>query len=393
VKAHPNWTDPPPGEPPPRPRGRGERPDAPVLRLPVEPRAEARPAGADLGAALDGAAAAVCDGWGQTVGDGLDQATVAAHVGRLCAAARRAAAGEPPAIGTFAPTVPVRRILDLVRQALLDHVAALDVPADPAELVALLRGVERVQAEIDRDAAQRFATRLSGPDGLELLVDVAHDLRSPLTSILFLAETLHAARSGPVNAVQERQLGLIYSAAFGLSSLANDVIELARGGERLVDQEPLAFSVTDIMQSVRDIVRVMAEEKGLEIRLQVPEVDSRVGQPAALQRVLLNLTTNALKFTDVGAVELSAKQLGRSRIEFSVRDSGRGMTPAVMASLFDPVRRRYRPGEYTFSSSGLGLTICRKLVTMMGGELQVESAPGAGTRFYFTLDLPLAAKL
>ena len=81
----------------------------------------------------------------------------------------------------------------------------------------MMRGMERVRARIEADAAQHFASRLAGPDGLELVVEVAHDLRSPITSILFLAETLHNAQSGPINPVQERQLGLIYSAAFGLS--------------------------------------------------------------------------------------------------------------------------------------------------------------------------------
>src|SRR5262249_33502965 len=154
------------------------------------------------------------------------------------------------------------------------------------------------------DWAQHFADRLSGPDGMDLVVEVAHDLRSPLTSILFLSETLQRARSGPINAVQERQLGLIYSAAFGLSSMASDVIELARGGDRLVDLDPLPFSVADIFESVRDIVQPIAEEKGLQVALHFPELDFRVGYPVALSRVLLNLTTNALKFTSEGLVEV-----------------------------------------------------------------------------------------
>jgi signal transduction histidine kinase len=269
--------------------------------------------------------------------------------------------------------------------------AGVDGRVDGGEVVAMMRGVERVQEAIDRDAAQRFASRLAGPDGLELLVDVAHDLRSPLTSILFLSETLHGKRSGPINGVQERQLGLIYSAAFALNSITNDLIELARGGERLLDQTPVPFSVAELMQSVHDIVRPIAEEKGLEMRLRGEVVaDHRVGQPTALSRVLLNLTTNALKFTDTGYVELSATPRSPTRLEFSVRDTGRGLSPDVLAALFEPFRRRYRPGEYTFSSSGLGLAMVRKLVMGMGAELQFESAPDEGTRFHFTLDLPAA---
>jgi signal transduction histidine kinase len=223
-------------------------------------------------------------------------------------------------------------------------------------------------------------------------VEVAHDLRSPLTSILFLAETLQRARSGPVNPVQERQLGLIYSAAFGLSSVASDVIELARGGDRLVDLDPIPFSVADILESVRDIVQPIAEEKNLTVRLSTPEADFRVGHPVALSRVLLNLTTNALKFTAEGFVEVLARETGARTVEFSVRDTGRGIPPQSMATLYEPFRRRQKPGEYAFSGSGLGLSICRKLVEAMGSTLDVETAPGYGTRFYFVLDLPLAGE-
>jgi signal transduction histidine kinase len=192
--------------------------------------------------------------------------------------------------------------------------------------------------------------------------------------------------------VQERQLGLIYSAAFGLSSVASDVIELARGGDRLVDLDPVPFSVTDILESVRDIVQPIAEEKNLAIRLTPPEADFRVGHPVALSRVLLNLTTNALKFTAEGFVEVTARRTTGRGIEFSVRDTGRGIPPQSMATLFEPFRRRQKAGEYAFSGSGLGLSICRKLVEAMGSALQVETAQGEGTRFFFVLDLPVAGE-
>jgi signal transduction histidine kinase len=227
------------------------------------------------------------------------------------------------------------------------------------------------------------------PDGLELVVEVDHDLRSPLTSILFLAETLLRGRSGPVTALQERQLGLIYSAAFGLSSVASDVVELVRGRDRLADLEPMPFSVNDIFESVRDIVRPIAEEKGLEVRLTAPAKPFRMGHPVALNRVLLNLVTNALKFTDEGTVELAAVERG-DQVEFSVRDTGRGIPPQAMALLFEPFRRRQREGEYAFSGSGLGLSICRKFVEAMGSQLEVQTESGQGTRFHFALLLPSA---
>jgi signal transduction histidine kinase len=320
---------------------------------------------------------------------GVEEAT--AHLVQLCTVIRQEASGLPADTGALPRNALSRRWLGLIRTAFLERASALPAP-DPAQLLHILNTIERVGQHLEADWSQHFTDRLSGPDGLELVVEVAHDLRSPLTSILFLAETLQRGRSGPVNSVQERQLGLIYSAAFGLSSVASDVIELARGGDRLVDLDPIPFSVTDILESVRDIVQPIAEEKNLSVRLTSAEADFRVGHPVALSRVLLNLTTNALKFTGEGFVELTAIQGADRSIEFSVRDTGRGIPPQSMATLFEPFRRRQKPGEYAFSGSGLGLSICRKLVEAMGSVMQVETSPGYGTRFYFVLDLPIAGE-
>src|SRR5438309_1225382 len=146
-----------------------------------------------------------------------------------------------------------------------------------AELLPLLVAMERLRVTIEPSWAQTFAQHLSGSDGLALRMDVAHDLRSPLTSILVLAETLQRGQSGPVNDVQRRQLGLIYTAALGLSSVASDIIEFTQGGDQLVEQEPTVFSVTAMIESVSDIVRPIAEEKHLTVRLLAPTHDQRLG--------------------------------------------------------------------------------------------------------------------
>jgi signal transduction histidine kinase len=256
-----------------------------------------------------------------------------------------------------------------------------------AELAPLLVAIERVRDAIAPTPAEQFAAHLAGADGMELLVDVAHDLRSPLTSILFLAETLQRGQSGSVNDVQRRQLGLIYTAALGLSSVTSDIIDLTRS-EQLVEPAPVPFSVAGVLEAVHDIVRPIAEEKQLALRVQAPNVDERLGHPVALSRVLLNLTANALKFTDTGQVEILTREIGPARVEFAVRDSGKGIDPAIVATLYDPMRKAVgRPGRL-FSQTGLGLTICRKLAHAMGTELQVETRQGWGTRFYFELDLP-----
>ena len=240
---------------------------------------------------------------------------------------------------------------------------------------------------------QDLTACLAGPNGLDLVVELAHDLRSPLTSILFLAEALQQGQGGTVTPEQSRQLGLIYSAALSLCATASDVLELARGGNRLVDRSPAPFSVAETFASVRSMIQPIAEEKGLAVRLVHPVPERRVGQARALARVLLNLATNAVKFTDSGYVEVSARPVGAARLEFSVRDTGAGIDPAVLRTLYQPVRPAPVNGRHHFSSSGLGLAICRKLVKAMGTELEVETRADWGTRLFFELDCPPASSV
>jgi signal transduction histidine kinase len=307
---------------------------------------------------------------------------------------RQSLHGEQVALVSFPPFVPVRRALELLRRSFLERSEAPDVVSSgDGSVLDVIKAMERVQHVVDEDAAHRFASRLSGQDAQQLVVEMAHDMRSPLGSILILAERLRYGSGGTLTPIQERQLGLVYSAAFGLSALAGDVIELARGGTTLMDQPPMPFLVSDVLQSIMDILRPMAEEKRLVVRCVGPEADLRVGFQAALNRVLLNLATNAIKFTNAGSVDVVCKQLDRSRVEFSVKDTGRGIPPHVMSNLFEAFRQRQITGDYAFSSAGLGLSICKKLIAAMGGELGVETELEKGTRFHFILDLPQGSRL
>jgi signal transduction histidine kinase len=118
----------------------------------------------------------------------------------------------------------------------------------------------------------------------------------------------------------------------------------------------------------------------------------RVGRADALQRVLLNLATNALKFTPRGRVLVRAEALAAERVRFEVADTGPGIPAAVQAQLFETFREREGARTPVFSSAGLGLAICQRLVAAQGGTLGVASAPGEGTRFAFELELPLAGR-
>jgi signal transduction histidine kinase len=227
----------------------------------------------------------------------------------------------------------------------------------------------------------------------ELLVELAHDLRSPLTSIMSLADHLQRGGAGPVTASQRRQLAIIYSAALCLSQTASGVVDLGRGDRGSEYDRPGPFSLTELFGATETIVAPMVEEKGLELRTLVRVQDWRVGSLGTLGRVLLNLVTNALKFTEEGLVELTADPAGPGVVELSIRDTGPGLDPYLIRSLFQPfpVTDPPAPRRY-FSSSGLGLALCRELVASMGSELKVESRPHSGTRFYFLLELPEIAQ-
>jgi len=280
------------------------------------------------------------------------------------------------------------RLVDMLREELLRAWSAGAPPASPAAMLGPLNALEQVRQAIDRHEMRQLESHLNGVQGLDLLVEVIHDLRSPLTSILFLAETLQRGQSGEVNPVQNRQLGLIYSAALGLSSIVSDTIELARGGDELADRELTPFSVTELCESIRSIVRPLAEEKGLSLRFGLPASDRRLGHPVALSRVLLNLTSNAIKFTEQGFVEITCEERPDGRVRFSVHDSGPGVNPDALATLFQPFRRARGREAYCFSGTGLGLAITRKLVRAQGSTLELETRPGWGTRFFFGIGLP-----
>jgi signal transduction histidine kinase len=284
-------------------------------------------------------------------------------------------------------TVPAHYV-DTLRSALLAEILHSRVTVDSRELVELLSALETAQTRQAGDPHHDFTRHLASADAVNAVVEIAHDMRSPLTSILFLVDTLRRGQSGPVTVIQERQLGLIYGAALGLNTLASDVIDAVRGGQRLVDGPPIPFSIAEVILNVCDTVRPVSEEKGLPVQHVLPMRDGRRGYPAALGRVLLNLVTNALKYTNQGSVTVGCTELGATAVSFFVQDTGEGIPPHVMSMLFDG----FRPSAsgMRFSNAGLGLAICESFLRAMGTSLEVQSARETGTRFSFTVDLPRA---
>jgi signal transduction histidine kinase len=283
-----------------------------------------------------------------------------------------------------------RRIIEVLRAELLEMWR--DCAPAPDEIIETLLMLERAREACTFKHEEAFAAELADRGGLDLIVEVAHDMRSPLTSILFLSEILHSGQSGSLSDVQKRQVGIIYGAALGLVGMASDMIEVARGGNQLSDGTASPFSIDEVLRAVRDLVAPTAEEKGLKLQTVSTVPPNRVGHPIPLSRVLLNLTTNALRFTHEGFVEVSARVVSGTVVEFAVRDTGPGIPAEAMTTLFQPFKREpARESGYVFSGTGLGLAICRRLVAALGSKLEIETDHAWGTRFSFRLDLPPAS--
>jgi signal transduction histidine kinase len=274
-----------------------------------------------------------------------------------------------------------RHIIDLVRRDVVE--AWKDDAPDSATMLDALDRLEFALRTCDVVSSdQKLNAELAGHGGISLMAEVAHDMRSPLTSIVFLSEVL-----------QRRQLRIIYSAALGLTGLASDLIEINRSGRRRAAAPPTPFAVNGVLRSVQDLVSPIAEEKGLELVVELMQSDRRTGYPVELSRVLLNLTTNALKYTSEGGVTLSAKPVRGTAfhtLRFSVTDTGPGIDAAGEDRLYQALRHEpRRETGYAFSGTGLGLAICRRIVAWLGAELKVETS-STGTCFSFDLDLPPA---
>ena len=269
-------------------------------------------------------------------------------------------------------------------------IAAASPDVSPEAIAALVaQGAAVLAVEAHGDAVDDIATiklkEFAAADALDLLVGVTHDMRSPLSSMMVLVDRLRSGHAGPVTPAQERQLGLLYSAVFGLATLTNDALDCARGTRQLTGAEPVALSVVDIFAAVRSLVQPIAEERGLVVRWSTSVRDRRRGHAAAVHRVLLNLVTNALNNTSRGSVSVTAEASDDGKVAFAVIDSGKGMPAQILA--------RYSASEPAesmphFSSSGLGLALCEKLVGEMGGSLSLENFAEGGAACRFAVLLP-----
>jgi PAS domain S-box-containing protein len=233
---------------------------------------------------------------------------------------------------------------------------------------------------VERDRAEA-ADRLKSA----FLATMSHELRTPLNSIIGFTGVLLKGLGGPLTEEQSRQLGMVKSSAQHLLALINDVLDLSKIE---AGQLRMAFAPFALKDAVDECLRALAptaEKKGLTL---VAEVDPGAGTIRSdrrrVEQVLLNLVSNAVKFTEAGGVTVSVVRDG-PWVVTRVRDSGIGIAAEDLPNLFRPFQQLESGLTRRFEGTGLGLSICRRLVEMLQGEITVASAPGEGSTFSFRL--------
>ena len=228
----------------------------------------------------------------------------------------------------------------------------------------------------------------------EFLAVMSHEIRTPMNAILGLTHLARQARPAPA---LEGHLERIGAAANTLLRIINDILDLSKVEAGKLIIEPADCELEPLLQEVVAMTGVAASAKGLAMRLAIaPEVPRRVIVDAGrLGQVLANLCANAVKFTDAGSVSLSvghtALRDGRVTLAFAVEDTGIGLSPAQQAELFQSFTQVDPSGERRRAGSGLGLSISLRLVEAMGSRIQVQSEPGRGSVFSFTIECGLPA--
>jgi two-component system sensor histidine kinase/response regulator len=225
------------------------------------------------------------------------------------------------------------------------------------------------------------------------LANMSHEIRTPMNAIIGLA---HLLRRDSQDTLQRERLGKIGSAARHLLQIINDILDLSKIEAGKVVLDDIEFSLDEVLARAFEMTAGAARDKGLELVADTDHMPERLrGDPMRLSQMLINLLGNATKFTSAGWIRLRAFVVSQDRngllARFEVQDTGEGIAPERAAQLFKPFEQADASTTRRHGGTGLGLALTRHLATMMGGEVGVNSTPGTGSTFWFTVKLGHAA--
>ncbi|HVL69969.1 MAG TPA: two-component regulator propeller domain-containing protein [Vicinamibacterales bacterium] len=273
---------------------------------------------------------------------------------------------------------------------------------------ARLSSLERQRRTLEREVEARTAELLQEKQKVTValqqaeqanaakttfLANISHEMRTPLAALVGLADVLSDTR---LDEDQREYVRALSAAGEALSELVDDTLDLRKIELERLELENITFDLRRLLSDAIDVLRIRAVQKGLDLSCAIgAEVPREItGDPRALRRVLLNLLANAVKFTERGSVSLEVRRVGHAAgapLEFTVRDTGIGIDRAKHAMIFETFVQADASTARRYGGSGLGLALCRQLVELMGGRIWVESEPGVGSRFHFTLPAREAA--
>jgi two-component system sensor histidine kinase/response regulator len=265
--------------------------------------------------------------------------------------------------------------------------------------LSLLAGFAMFRVETSRrESAEQLMSARDAAEGIaksrgEFLANMSHEIRTPLHGVLGMTEALLAM---PHTEADRRSLSVINRSASSLLGILNDILDYSKLEAGRVELVNAPFDPRALVDDVTDLFAVRAEEKDLDLAVRESARCDHwpVGDSARIRQVLLNLVGNAVKFTEKGnvQVELSTVAIGRKTVvlRIAVRDTGIGIAPEVQARVFEQFSQAESSTARRFGGTGLGLTISRQLVLLMGGSISVSSVPGEGSEFVLNLQLPAA---
>jgi len=271
------------------------------------------------------------------------------------------------------------------------------VNEDITEKTRMTEELTRHRHHLEELVESRTAQLLSAQKAAEaanqaksaFLANMSHEIRTPLNAIVGLTHLL--LRSAPSSEQAER-LGKIDTAAAHLLAVINDILDISKIEAGRVILEKSDFSLAAILEHVRFLVADQAEAKGITIKVETDRVPLWLrGDPTRLRQALLNYASNAVKFTEYGSIVIRARLLittgDELLVRFEVQDTGIGIPREKISGLFKPFEQADSSTTRKYGGTGLGLTITRRLAELMGGEADVESEPGRGSTFWFTVNL------